>query len=196
MKSYPSISKNLVDSSVYLWDKLDGSNIRAEYSSKNGFYKFGSRHVLIDEKTPVFGESISLIKQVEPQLIEIFKSQKYSNVVAFFEFYGENSFAGNHKEEPYQIKLIDINVFKVGMLDTREFNKLFKDTGLLPKLLHVGKVNQTMIDAVKESRLEGMTFEGVVAKSNEGMFKIKSNAWLQKLKEFCKDDDKLYRTLE
>lgn len=196
MKSYPSISKDIIDSSVYLWDKLDGSNIRAEYSSKKGFYKFGSRHVLIDEKTPIFGEAICLIKQIESQLVDIFKTQQFSNVVAFFEFYGDNSFAGNHKDEPHQIKLIDINVFKVGMLDTREFFKLFKDTGLLPKLLHIGKINQTIIDAIKESRLEGMTFEGVVAKSNEGMFKIKSNAWLQKLKEFCKDDDKLYRNLE
>ena len=196
MKSYPSITKNVIDSSVYLWDKLDGSNIRAEYTPKNGFYKFGSRHVLIDEKTPVFGESIELIKQVEPLLVEIFKEQHYSNVVAFFEFFGENSFAGLHQKEPHQIKLIDINVSKIGILDTREFNKLFKYTGLLPKLLHVGKVNETIINAVKESKLEGMTFEGVVAKSNEGMFKIKSNAWLDKLKNYCKDDEKLYRNLE
>lgn len=50
MKSYPSISKNpLLNKEVYLFDKLDGSNIRAEWGSKQGFHKFGSLTKLIDE---------------------------------------------------------------------------------------------------------------------------------------------------
>ena len=44
-----------------------------------------------------------------------------------------------------------------------------------------------------------MTFEGVVAKGVNDkltkmpiMFKIKSKAWLDKLKEYCKDDERLF----
>jgi hypothetical protein len=43
MKTYPSISRDIVGQPIYAFDKLDGSNIRAEWSKKNGFHKFGSR---------------------------------------------------------------------------------------------------------------------------------------------------------
>jgi hypothetical protein len=48
-----------------------------------------------------------------------------------------------------------------------------------------------------------MTFEGVVCKGANDkatrmpiMFKIKSKAWLEKLREYCKGDDKLFERLQ
>jgi len=44
MKSYPSIpGKHTNGIPLTVFDKLDGSNIRAEWSKKRGFYKFGTR---------------------------------------------------------------------------------------------------------------------------------------------------------
>lgn len=59
MKYYPSITKEIRhDIYIYAFDKLDGSNIRAEWNSKRGFYKFGTRNQLMDEKTDPWGQSI------------------------------------------------------------------------------------------------------------------------------------------
>jgi hypothetical protein len=63
MKQYPSIPKEIRhDLYCYLFSKLDGSNIRAEWNSKKGFYKFGTKHQLIDEKSMPFGQAIPLLK--------------------------------------------------------------------------------------------------------------------------------------
>lgn len=75
----------------------------------------------------------------------------------------------------------------------------------IPAVLHHGKVGKEMIDKVKSSTLEGMTFEGVVCKaanpnrkktSHPVMFKIKSNAWLDKLKTFCGEDIKMFERMK
>lgn len=70
MKHYPTIPKTVIhDVDVHVFDKLDGSNIRAEWNPKKGFYKFGSRKQLIDEDT-FLGKSIDLIKAHEPSIHE------------------------------------------------------------------------------------------------------------------------------
>jgi hypothetical protein len=63
-------------------------------------------------------------------------------------------------------------------------------------------VTTDLFDRVKQSTLPGMTYEGVVCKGTNDkltrmpiMFKIKSRAWLDKLKEHCKGDDKLFEKL-
>jgi len=63
MKSYPTISTKIKPTQIYAFDKIDGSNIRVEWSDKQGFYKFGSRNRLIDENTYRLGESVNLIKE-------------------------------------------------------------------------------------------------------------------------------------
>lgn len=91
--------------------------------------------------------------------------------------------------------MIDVNPYKKGILDPRDFVKLFGNLHT-PTLLHRGKVNQELIAAVKNGTLPGMTFEGVVCKGSNPkkpnhriMFKIKSDAWIKKLKEYCGDDE-------
>lgn len=166
MKSYPEFPKNVNHSElIYAWDKLDGSQIRAEYSKKRGFYKFAKRSGLIGPDEPILGESISLIQQQADTIIPIFQKAKWENVVCFFEFYGPNSFAGLHEDEPHQITLFDVNVFKRGILPTDEFYSLFQETRIIPALLYIGKINSDLKHSVRNGSLEGMTFEGVVCKS-------------------------------
>lgn len=204
MKSYPSIGKDIrTDLPFYIFDKIDGSNIRAEWSRKNGFYKFGTRRRMLDESEQPLGEAISLIRNGwESDLSRIFKSNRFERAVAFFEFHGPNSFAGCHEEENHKVNLLDVDVYKRGILQPSEFLKLFGDLDIAP-YLGFEKINQDLVFQVKKNLFPGMTFEGVVCKANNPnkkhlqplMFKIKSEEWLDKLKNFCNGNEELYRKL-
>lgn len=204
MKSYPSITKEVrQDIYIYAFDKLDGSNIRAEWNYKKGFYKFGTRNQLTDEKTMPFGRAIPLLKEkYEADLMAVFAEQKWRDALCFFEFHGPSSFAGNHNfEEKMDITLIDVNPFREGILPPTEFIKCFGHLNTA-KVLYEGHVNSELFDKVKQSTLEGMTFEGIVCKGANDkktkmpiMFKIKSQAWLDKLKDYCKEDEALFNKL-
>jgi hypothetical protein len=203
MKTYPTISRDIIKGKpFYCFDKLDGSNIRAEWDRKKFFWKFGTRHRLLDETDQILGKSINLIKShYEKNLHDIFIKERQTNVVCFFEFFGENSFAGNHNEtDDHKVLLIDVSFYKKGILDPREFIKLFSNVETA-NLLYNGNVNEPFILDVKNGSLKDMTFEGVVCKSilsNKKppvMFKIKNNAWIQKLKTFCNGNEILFNEL-
>src|ERR1700690_1542048 len=119
MKSYPSISKDIRnDLYIYAFDKLDGSNIRAEWNPKKGFYKFGTRTQLIDSGSQ-FGKFINLIKnKYEKDLSLICQKQKWESAIFFFEYYGPSSFAGSHSNDELQtVTLFDANPYKHGLLE-------------------------------------------------------------------------------
>lgn len=202
MKQYPKIPADIRrDYPVYAFDKLDGSNIRAEWSRKNGFYKFGSRKVLIDHTHPL-GEAKQLIcTKYEDDLSKIFRKERYDRVICFFEFLGKQSFAGRHTDEEHDIVLLDVNPHKKGILPPAEFLKLVGKLDY-PTVLYRGNVTQDFEESVRASTLEGMTFEGVVCKAPNPkktpiplLFKVKSRAWYTRLKEYCEGNDELYRKL-
>jgi hypothetical protein len=204
MKSYPSITKEIRhDIYIYAFDKLDGSNMRAEWNSKKGFYKFGTKNQMIDEKTMPFGRAIPLIKEkFEQDLAMVFEQQKWKDAICFFEYHGASSFAGNHNfEEPMTCTLIDVNPYKQGILPPTQFIRLFGHLDI-PTVCYEGHITTDLFDKIKQSTLAGMTFEGVVCKGANDkatqmpiMFKIKSKAWLDKLRIYCKDDEKLFEKL-
>jgi hypothetical protein len=203
MKSYPSIEKRFAKKEIYyFFDKLDGSNIRAEWSKKKGFYKFGTRKRLLEEKEEGLGEAVTLIKAFEKDFSDFAKKQKIDRFVAFFEFFGENSFAGNHEREDHKVVLIDLNIYKKGFLPPKDFINLFENSNIeIPKLLYVGKPNQDFFESVWNGTLEGMTFEGVIGKrmigkNSHDYFKTKNKAWLDKLKERCGNNQALYNRLK
>lgn len=205
MKHYPSISKEVRhDIYIYAFQKLDGSLIRSEWNSKKGFYKFGTKNELIDSNSKPFGISIDLIKiKYENDLGLIFKEQGWKNVICFFELYGPSSFSGQHNfQEELTVTLFDVNPFKQGILEPQEFIKLFGHLDI-PKVLYEGKVTVELFDKIKQSILPGMSLEGCVCKGASDnnakmpiMFKIKSKAWLNRLRAHCNGNDSLFRMLE
>jgi len=200
MKEYPMIEKLLLEgNNFFCFDKLDGSNVRCEFNIKKGFVKFGSRTQLFDEKSNDLGKyAIPLIKELESKMIQILKQNRIEKGTCFFEFYGPSSFAGNHNwEESHSVALIDVWIEKKGMVDPKDFIQMFESEEIkLPKLLHYGSIDSEFINQVKTSTLEGMTFEGVICKAKKPAkqhycpaVKIKSTAWLEKLKGICSSEE-------
>lgn len=202
MKAYPSISKDIQNVDIIAFDKYDGSNIRAEWNKKKGFYKFGSRTRLVGADEKPLGESISLIQEKYGSSVDKrFKDQKIESAICFFEFYGENSSFGSHKEERHEVTLIDVSVFKKGFLPPKEFLKLFEDIDCA-KVLYEGKADAEFISSVRDGLLDGMGPEGVVCKGpldrKTGlplMFKVKRQDWYDRLKMHCGQDEKLFQIL-
>lgn len=202
MNEYPSIDRKVIDKTIYAFDKLDGSNIRAEWTRKNGFSKYGSRRCLIDEKTEVLGNAIVIFKnKYEKAITDIFKNERYEKAICYLEYWSPNSFAGTHVEEPHDLTLFDVSVYKKGLMLPNAFLRTFK--GLeTAKLLHMGNCTNEFIESVNNGTLSGMTFEGVVCKSIEyrfygqpWMFKIKNKSWIEKLKVKCNGDMKKFEEL-
>jgi len=203
MKEYPSLKRELIRKPIYAFDKLDGSQIRAEWDKKKGFWKFGTRRQLLDSTHENFGEAPDLVRaKYERDLSDIFKKEKLQKVVCFFEFSGLSSFAGTHEDENHDVVLFDIKVHKKGLVLPKDFLKMVGHLDI-PRVLYQGNANEILAERVRDSELEGMTFEGVVCKAQEYstpgvpfMFKLKSKAWLNKLRGYCKDDEELFKRLE
>lgn len=203
MKSYPSITtKSRFDLPAIVFDKLDGSNIRAEWSKKKGFYKFGTRNRLVDVSDPLFGGAPGLIQEkYSDALSSIATKQRWERAVFFFEFFGPNSFAGNHEDEEHDVVLFDVSVYRKGFIPPREFIELFEWNVDTPVVLKQGNVNAEFIELVRTGMINNLTFEGVVCKMKHPKlgtsisFKIKTLQWLAKLKSYCGNDEAQYMRL-
>lgn len=209
MKSYPSITTKIdFGKKWYLFDKLDGSNIRAEWSKKSGFYKFGSRTQLLtpDQTTlyPAIERINNFVSASGESIHKTLERLKVESVVCFFEWVGPKSFAGTHYDEPddMEVVLIDVSLYKRGLMRPESFIETFPEFRI-PKVLHIGKIPEELFQSVRNMTLEGITFEGVVGKeagcTKDGrheMCKIKTNAWLDALKERCNGNDELFNRLK
>jgi hypothetical protein len=200
MKTYPSIPKDIpYGQPIYAFDKLDGSNIRVEWSKKKGFHKFGTRKRLLGSDEDILGKAYTLIEDFD-RLSNIFTKQRWQDVTLFFELHGDNSFAGWHDpSDDHELTLLDVSVYKKGMLPPKEFVKLFEDKVRTAPLLYAGNASHPFVEDVQNGTLEGMTYEGVVCKyllkNVHKMFKVKNQKWIDRLKDKCGDDVKLFEQL-
>jgi hypothetical protein len=196
MKQYDHIDyygKRLMGEVVYAFDKLDGSNLRFEWSKKRGWYKFGTRKMMIDHNHPDFGASIPIfLNKYGDELDLIFRKNKnyrnVQNIIVFCEWYGPNSFAGHHFDtlDKMNLVLFDVNPMTKGFVGPKEF---IQDFGHLDtsKLIYHGNLNMDFINSVKRNDFNLM--EGVVCKAKDPgkthqvwMVKVKTDSWLDRLK--------------
>jgi hypothetical protein len=188
MKTYPSIPRSKgSEGMLYTFDKIDGSNLRFEWSKKKGWHKFGTRRRLFDESDEIFGVAIPIFHNSLAEPLErTIRDQGWDNATVFVEFWGENSFAGCHKEQDEKfLTLIDVSIYKKGIINPKDFLKLFGEYG--PEYLGLLKWNKSFIENVSNSNIDGITFEGVVGKvminKRIVMVKAKTNAWKDKVRE-------------
>lgn len=197
MKEYPSIQSSVGQRfreipHAYVFDKLDGSNLRFEWNRKRGWYKFGTRSRLFDATDPDFGSAIGIFQRTlaEP-LTKIVKDERFDQVVVFCEFWGVKSFAGKHEMfDPKFLTLFDIAAHKRGLLGPKEFLRLTKSFTPPQVPFCFGQHNWTrqFVQKIREWNPMipdmAITREGVVGKAGDGkthnlvMAKAKTQAWV------------------
>lgn len=194
MKTYNSIpyyNKGHFGDTVWVFDKLDGSNLRFGWGKKRGWYKFGTKKQMISEKDPNFGDAIPIFLEKYGDDLDIVFRKKYPNVesiVIFGEYLGDNSFAGRHDpNDEKDIILFDVNLYKKGFISPREFVDNFGHLDI-PDVVYKGEYNDDLINDVRNNiwnLKEGVICKGVrKTKGDElvWMTKIKTNEWLEKIK--------------
>jgi hypothetical protein len=196
MKEYwhiPGVGKASGDPCV-AFCKYDGSNIRWEWSKKRRWYKFGARHRLFDETDPDLGPAIPLfLETVGPKVEEVIKKNfpDSQTVTVFTEFFGQSSFAGHHiREEPKELRLFDVCLYKKGLLSPTEFVKFF---GFLPfsaQVVYTGNLDEQFVTDVRAGKYP--VVEGVVCKGGSGhrlwMVKVKTDSYKKRLMELFGQD--------
>jgi len=197
MKTYckiPYFNQGLFGEDIYAFDKLDGSNIRAEWNPKRGWYKFGTRNTMIDERDLQFGGAITLfLNKYGDSLPKVFITNKsYKRIesfVVFAEYVGEQSFAGRHIDgDPKDIILFDVDQYKHGFVTPKNF---IEDFGHLhiPDVIYKGPYTMDFVQDIRNNNhklKEGVIVKGVYKTKNKKdevwMVKVKTIDWLQKVK--------------
>lgn len=178
---------------VVAFDKLDGSNLRFEFSQKRGFYKFGTRKMMIDQNSD-FGFAIDLfLNKYNESLSRIFKSKDYRNIlnfVCYAELVGTKSAFGQHDfgNDHFDIVLFDIDQYKKGMIPPKQFVMDFGECGI-PRVVYEGNLNLELVNDVKQNKFnltEGVICKGQTeTKKGRPMLyycKIKTNDWFERLR--------------
>jgi len=167
--------------------------VRFEWSKKRGWYKSGTRKMMLDETHPHMGEApAAFLNKYGEDLERVFRDnkeyKKRDSFIVFGEFLGENSFAGVHEDnDPKDVILFDIWIYKVGMIGPREFLNNFGHLHI-PDVIYEGKLNVEFARSVK--RNDYNLKEGVICKWGKTgkwkkdlwMCKIKTNPYIEKLK--------------
>lgn len=191
VKQYPSIlvstGQSFREFDAYIFAKLDGSNVRAEWTKKKGWSKFGTRTRLVDPTDPVFGTVPALfLENISEGVERIAREARWEHLVVFCEFYGSSSFAGLHVEdEPKALALLDVAANKRGLLPPRDFVKHFDGKVSTAPFLGTQRWTRGLVDQVRQATYPGMSFEGVVGKAQIKhelvMAKAKSRGWLDRV---------------
>ena len=206
--SYPKIkgSKEIehYNCSCIAFEKYDGTNLHWVWERELGWYAFGTRRSRFDlDKKGIDDFNIAhpglekasdiFIKDFSTQLEKIFRSNSdyvnYSEIIVFTEFLGNNSFAGMHKkEDEKQLVMFDVQTSQEIITPDR-FIRDFQEFKIA-KIIYKGKLSGKFINDVREGKFN--IIEGVVCKGFTNnklwMVKIKTNAYMKKLKETFKEN--------
>lgn len=196
MKRYPSIiypPASGLGQRLHTFAKLDGSNLRFEWSRKKSWYKVGTRRRLLDQTDPIFGPALPLFTNtLADDCARVCRDQRWQRAVVYCEYYGPNSFAGVHQPgDDMKLTVIDVAPYKKGLLPPKEFLKLFGRLG--PHHLGLVKWNKEFADRVRRGEVEGASFEGVVGKAARGkkllLYKAKTQQWKDRVKQLYSSED-------
>lgn len=195
MEQYPSLlgsAKAPLGKLCIAQYKYDGSNLRWEWSPKQGFHKYGTRRLLFDKTDPTFGEAIALFQDTMAQDIVRRTKDWVRNpqrITAFTEFFGERSFAGSHEpDDVKELRLFDIYLFKKGMVPIKDFLKHYGDMPQAAEVVYEGNLNHEFIRSLKTgtfsctATLKRPLFEGVIAKGSDFAVKIKTDDYFARLR--------------
>ena len=186
MLQYPSIlswRKSPLGNPCLAFVKYDGSNLRFEYSPKRGWSKYGTKNHLFDKSDTTYGPAIDIFHQTMGdsilEKVQLVYGKKIERITAFAEMFGPNSFAGVHNiDDPKELKLFDVFVFKKGFIPPKKFVELWNNEPYAAKVKYEGNMTKPYVQDV----IENGTGEGVVCKGNGWSAKIKTKHWMNELR--------------
>ena len=188
MQQYPSIDgskKAPLGKQCIAFYKYDGSNLRWEWSPKQGWHKFGTRTQLYNATDPIYGPAIPIF--MDTMADEIVRRVKdvergIQRITVFTEYFGPKSFAGIHVPgDIMDLRLFDAFLFKRGFMGPVAFVKAFGDLPYAATVVYRGVLNHQFITDVRTGQYP--VWEGVVAKGEDFSVKIKTNAYFARLNE-------------
>lgn len=214
MKLYPSIPgpSKAPQLPCIAFYKYDGSNIRAEWTKKRGWHKFGTRGQLLDESCPLFGGAVKLFhERLGDNIAKVIRDHKdyrgVTEAIVYCEYFGPSSIGMYHNWEELktkgELKLFDVNIHKRGFVIPREFVRNFGHLEHSAQVVYEGNFNKQFVRDVREGKYD--VREGVVAKgvnpANKGraehglwMAKCKTNWWFEEIRRRYKEiDNEEYR---
>ncbi len=220
MKHYDSIPRIQDDGTlkgeiVWGFNKLDGQNFCVAYNCrKKTWGPYGSRTVTVDENSEQFGDTVKFFnnsgyKEILEKIIKEHSGKKdvftgIDEITFFFEWYGDNSFAGKHQEgDEMRLALIDVFLKKKGYMEPREYYNLFENSGIeIPELIYAGPLISDIVEKIQNNDWTQPDAEfpdvkeGVVFKRSTLMkgqrrpsVKVKTKWWLEKLHSLYSEEE-------
>lgn len=207
--AYPKIAGSAAAPSgrCIAFEKYDGTNLHWVWDRELGWYSFGMRRNRFDLDPPGIADFHAnhagfqdapdlFFSTLATQLDSIFRTNpKYDvpEITVFTEYFGPNSFAGLHKTgDPKQLILFDVQT-ESAIIGPEQF---VTDFGALnaARIIYRGKLTGAFAQDIRDGKYD--VAEGVVCKGGTGddlwMVKIKTNAYMERLKEAFKDDWEAY----
>jgi hypothetical protein len=198
-------SRDAPSSRCIAFEKYDGTNLHWDWDRDFGWHAFGTRRDEFNLTEPGLAEFNRKHRHLR-QCVEVFhatfapgvervfgKNPAYAgfqSLKVFTEFLGPNSFAGLHKDDdPKELKLFDVWADPFGMVGPRQF---VTDFGELPiaRVVYEGKLTGTFAEDVRLGKfgvVEGVVCKGGTGGSDLWMAKIKTYAYLERLKQAFAD---------
>ena len=189
------------------FEKYDGTNLHWMWERELGWHAFGTRRDRfdLDEAGIVqftaaheeLGEAPHLFwEQWADPLLEVFAQHNLyeaRDIMVFTEFLGDDSFAGRHRaEDDKRLVLFDVQADD-RFLPPETFVEHYASLPIA-RVVYRGKLTGKFANDVREGRYD--VAEGVVCKGGDDggvwMAKIKTNAYMKRLKEAFADDWESY----
>jgi hypothetical protein len=188
------------------FEKYDGTNIHWVLQPLYGWIDFGTRR----DRFAVTNGGVRQFEQAHPELaginelwdqdskLEFFlmDNPKYNTakeIIVFTEYFGPNSFAGQHDpKDTKQLVIFDIQV-DGNIIPPDQFIEDFKQFNIA-RIVYQGKFSGQLFVDVRKGKYdvkEGVVVKGLVGKEVY-MAKIKTEAYLDRLKDKFQDNWKEY----
>ena len=190
------------------FEKYDGTNIHWVWERELGWYAFGMRRNRYDldefgiaqfhEAHPGYPDAVDIfLRDLARPLAELFTNHpNYDRpeITVFTEYFGPQSFAGLHKDlDTKRLVMFDVSIGD-DLVPPDQFVEDFSHLSI-PRVIYRGKLTGKFADDVRHGRYE--VEEGVVCKGGQTsdklwMVKIKTYAYMSKLKQAFHNDWEAY----
>jgi hypothetical protein len=207
MLHYPKIpgSRNAPDGRCIAFEKYDGTNLHWEWDRDFGWHSFGTRRDvfnLTQEGIELFSQTHAHLRQavqvfqmtlaegIEKVFREHADYRDFQSLKVFVEFLGPDSFAGLHREDdPKELRLFDVLGEPKGLVGPEQFVTYFGHLHTA-RVVYKGKLTGKFMEDVRSGKYgvnEGVVCKGGTGGSDLWMVKVKTNAYMERLKQAFAD---------